>query len=136
MKFFKRMNMPWYLPSGTPILSWQLWRRRLGAQKSWHCFQEDLGFIITNNGFPDSLMCKESACNAGDMRDASSIPGLGRFSGKGNGNPLQYSCRDNPTDRGDLQATIHGAAKSQTQLRDYACPHAHMQTLRTCQAPF
>ena len=48
---------------------------------------------------------KESACNAGDP---GSIPGLGRSSGEGNGNPLQYSCLENPMDRGHWWATVHG----------------------------
>ena len=51
---------------------------------------------------------KESACNAGDQ---GSIPGLGRYPGEGNGNPLQYSCPENPMDRGAWQATVHGVAK-------------------------
>ena len=44
-------------------------------------------------------------------RDVGLIPGLGRFPGEGNGNPLQYSCLENPMDRGPWQATVHGAAK-------------------------
>ena len=50
----------------------------------------------------------ESVCNAGDP---GSIPGLGRSPGEGNGNPLQYSCLENPVDRGAWQATIHGVAR-------------------------
>ena len=53
--------------------------------------------------------------NAGDM---GSIPGSGRSPGEGNGNPLQYSCLGNSRDRGAWQATVHGVAKSQTQLND------------------
>ena len=52
-----------------------------------------------------------SACNA---RDMSSIPGSGRSPGEGNGNPLQYSCLENPMDGGAWWATVHGVAKSQT----------------------
>ena len=52
---------------------------------------------------------KESACSA---EDPSSIPGSGRSSGEGNGNPLQYSCLDNPMDRGAWQAIVHGVAES------------------------
>ena len=48
-----------------------------------------------------------------------SIPGSGRFPGEGNGNPLQYSCLENPTDRGDWRATVHGVAKSRTRLSDF-----------------
>ena len=53
-------------------------------------------------------MVKNPPANAGD---ASSIPGFGRSSGEGNGNPLQYSCLENPIDRGALQATVHAVAK-------------------------
>ena len=51
-------------------------------------------------GFPDGSAGKEPACSAGDTGDVGSIPGSGRFPGKGNGNPLQYSCLENPGDRG------------------------------------
>ena len=57
---------------------------------------------------------KEPACNAGDAADMGLIPGLVRSSGGGHDNPLQYSCLDNPTDRGDWQAKVHGVAKSPT----------------------
>ena len=60
---------------------------------------------------PRSSVIKNLPANAGDM---GSIPGLGRFSGEGNGNPLQYSCLGNPIDRGASQATVHGVAKSWT----------------------
>ena len=63
---------------------------------------------------------KESACNAGDIRDPGSIPGLGRSPGEGNGNPLQYSCLKNPMDRGAWQAAVQRVLKSRTQLSDYA----------------
>ena len=62
-------------------------------------------------GFPDGLDSRESACNAGDP---SSIPGSGRSPGEGNDNALQYSCLENPMDRGAWQATVHGVIKSQT----------------------
>ena len=55
------------------------------------------------------LSGKESTCQAGD---AGSIPGLGRFPGERNGNPRQYSCLENPMDKGAWWATIHGVAKS------------------------
>ena len=51
---------------------------------------------------------KESLCNSGDP---GSIPGSGRFPGEGNGNPLQYSCLENPMDRGAWWATVHGGRK-------------------------
>ena len=62
------------------------------------------------------LSGKESACNAGDTGDAGSIPGSGRSPRGGNGNPLQYSCLENPMGRGAWQATVHSAAKSRRQL--------------------
>ena len=66
-------------------------------------------------GCPGGSDGKESACNAGDL---GSIPGLGRSPGEGNGNPLQYSCLENPMDRGAWWATVHGVTKSQTRLSD------------------
>ena len=58
-------------------------------------------------------MVKTPPVNAGDVRDAGSIPGLERPSGGGHGNPLQYSCLENPMDRGAWQATVHRVAMSQ-----------------------
>ena len=60
---------------------------------------------------PCQLIGKERACNAGHP---GSIPGLGRSPGEGNGNPLQYSCLENPMDRGAWWATVHGVTKSWT----------------------
>ena len=60
-------------------------------------------------------MVKNPPANAGDVREAGSIPGLGRSSGEGNGNPLQYSCLGNPMDREALWAIVHGVTKSHTQ---------------------
>ena len=59
-------------------------------------------------------MVKKPLANAGDIRDTGSIPGLGSSLGQGHGNPLQYSCLENPTDRGGWQAPVHRAAKSRT----------------------
>ena len=59
---------------------------------------------------------EESACNEGDT---SSIPGSGRSPGGGHGNPLQYSCLENPMDRGVWQATVHWVSKSRTQLNGF-----------------
>ena len=70
--------------------------------------------------FPAGSVGKESACSAGDAGDLGLIPGSGRPPGGGNGNPLQYSCLENPMDRGSWGATVHGAKKSQTRLRDWA----------------
>ena len=62
-------------------------------------------------------MVKNPPVNAGDTGDVGSIPGLGRFPGGEHGNPLQYSCLENPTDRGAWEATVHSVAKSQTGLK-------------------
>ena len=61
-----------------------------------------------------ALMVKNPTANAGDTREADSIPGLGRSPGGGNGNPRQYSCLENPMDMVTWQATVHGIAKNQT----------------------
>ena len=67
-------------------------------------------------GFPGGSAGKASTCNAGDL---GSIPGSGRSPGEGNGNTLQYSCLEKPMDGGACWATVHGVAKSWTQLRDF-----------------
>ena len=61
-------------------------------------------------------MVKEPPARAGDVRDMGSIPGSERSPGEGHGNPLQYSCLENPMDRGAWQATGHGVTKSWTRL--------------------
>jgi len=63
------------------------------------------------------LVVKNPPANAGHKRDAGSIPRLGRSSGGGHGNPLQYSFPENPMDRGAWWATVHRVTKSQTQLK-------------------
>ena len=67
-------------------------------------------------GFPVGTAVKNLGANAGDIRGVGLIPGWGRFSGVGKGNPLQYSCLENSMDRGTWWATVHGAAKSWTVL--------------------
>ena len=69
-------------------------------------------------GLPGGAVVKNLPANAGEAGDVVSIPGSGRFPGGGNGNPFQYSCLENPMDRGAWQATVHGVTKSQTQLSD------------------
>ena len=61
---------------------------------------------------------KESACNVGDW---DLIPGSGRSPGGGNGNPVQYSCLENPTDRGAWRTTVYRVTKSRTRLSDLRC---------------
>ena len=68
------------------------------------------------SGFPGSIVVKNLPANAEDSRDVGLIPGSGRSPGGGHGNPLQYSCLENPMGRGAQQATVQGVAKSQTRL--------------------
>ena len=104
---------------------------RMGAYSGLHssCFPDnanDVSQRITSYSFKLSFFQKEdflsgsegkaSAYNAGDP---GSIPGLERSSVEGNGTPLQYSCLENPMDRGAWQATVHGVAKSRTRLSDF-----------------
>ena len=63
---------------------------------------------------------KASAYSAGDL---GSIPGSGRSPGEGNGNPLQYSCLENPMDSGAWRATVHEVAESQTRLNNFMHTH-------------
>ena len=79
-------------------------------------------------------MIKNLPANAGDVRDMGPVLGLGRSPGGGHGNPLQYSCPENPMDRGAWRATVHRLTKSQTQLKQlsmHACiSKASLQALR------
>ena len=63
------------------------------------------------------LVVKNLPANIGDLRNVGSITGLGRSPGGGHGNPLQYSCLENPMDRGAWQAIVHRVANSQTQSK-------------------
>ena len=78
-----------------------------------------LGYVLkycsTPPGLPWWFKQEESTCNTGDL---GSSPWLGRSLGEGNGNTFQYSCLENPMDRGDLWATVHGVTKSWTRLND------------------
>ena len=74
-----------------------------------------LGTSMRYTGFLSGSEGKESACS---VVDPGLIPGSGRSPGEGNGNPLQYSCLENSMDRGTWWATVHGVAKSWTQLSD------------------
>ena len=78
-----------------------------------------------------ALLVKNLPANAGDIRDMGLMPGLERSPGRGHSSPLQYSCLENPMDRGTRWATVHGAAKYQTRLKGlsthaciYICMHA------------
>ena len=65
-------------------------------------------------------MVKNPPANAGDLGDVGSIPGSGRSPGGGLGHPFQYSCLENPMNRGAWQAIVHGGTKSQTRLYSFS----------------
>ena len=69
------------------------------------------------------LVIKNPPANAGDVRDPDSIPGLGRSPGEEHRNPLQYSCLENPMDRGAWPTTVHRVAQSQTRLKQLSMQH-------------
>ena len=71
---------------------------------------------IGKMGFPGGSAVKNLPANAGDRGDSSSVLGSGRSPRSGNGNSFQYSCLENPMDRGTWLATVHGVMKSQTRL--------------------
>ena len=77
-------------------------------------------FFCLYLGFPSGSVVKNLPANAGATVDVSLIPGLVRYPGEGNGNPLQYSCWDNSMDREAWQARVYGITKSQTGLSDLA----------------
>ena len=77
-------------------------------------------------------MVKNPPANAGDVRNGSSIPGVGRSPGEEHGNPLQYSCLENPMDRRAWWATVHRIAKSQTRVKQLSTINIY-QDLSDCQ---
>ena len=81
---------------------------RLGKRQGRHSHQASQVVL---------LVAKDLSVNAGNVRDLGSIPGLGKSPGGGHGYPLQYSCLENPRDRGACWATVHRAVKGQTQVK-------------------
>ena len=78
-----------------------------------------------------ALVVKNPPINAGDIRDMGLIPGLRRYPEGGHGNPLQYSCLENPMDRGAQWVTVHRVTKSQTRPK-YLSRHAQITVQATC----
>ena len=99
------------LPSSSPRV------QSIGLQRVGHDWASSTAESLD---LGEEFLCgsvgKESACSAGNL---GLIPGFGRSPGGGHGNPLKYSCLENPMDRGAWQATVHGVAKSQIRLNDF-----------------
>ena len=83
--------------------------------------------------FPGGSEVKASARNVGDL---GSIPGSGRFPGKGNGNPLQYSCLENPMDGGAWRATVHGGRKESDITEQLTLSDFHTECTQHTRNPF
>ena len=94
-------------------LRWMFVRHDLAASLSWRSL---------SLGFPGRASGKEPTCSAENVRDMGLVLGSGGFPGGGNGHSLQYSCLENPMDRGAWRATVHGVAKSRARLSDW---HTH-----------
>ena len=105
-----------FTPKVSPIKLSNEFQQSVGkAQSTLQISNPGLGIYP---GLPQWLSSKESACNAGDTGNLSSIPGSGRSPGGGNGNPLQYSCLENLLDRAEWGgATVHRVVESWTQLK-------------------
>ena len=103
-------------PSWHTVMSVLDWESITGVVCSWGCI------IVTVDGdcrgLPGGSVGKEPTCNTIDAGDMGSSSGWGRSSTGGRDHPLQYSCLENPVDRGHWQATVHGVAKNQTQLKN------------------
>ena len=102
--------------------AWKEENQNTGEQDCRYKFSEKYSkcryyHLITRKGFPGGASVKNLPAIAGDIRDMGSIPGLGRSPGGGHGNPLQYSCLENPMDRGAWWATVHRVTMSWTQLK-------------------
>ena len=82
------------------------------------------------------LEVKNPPANTGNIRDAGMIPVLGRSPGGGHGNPLQYSCLENPMDRGAWRATVYRVTKSQTWPKQLSFRHAHTQRFKNTKQVF
>ena len=90
---------------------------------------ESCGRVVKLERFPGGMVVKKPPANAGDTSDVGSIPGSGRSSGVGNGNPFWYSCLENSMDRGAWQATVHGVAKIPTWLGDWSHTHIKLEEI-------
>ena len=115
--------------SQTQLSNWTELNLDINSQQKSKFIERSLGLdsenMNLNISFSGGTRGKESSCQRRRRRDTGSIPGSGRSPGGGRGNPLQYSCLENPMDRGDWQATIHRVTQSRTQLKQLST-HTHI----------
>ena len=117
-KLREKISLQWGLSfcsvSAVCVKPWKAGVDLFGHLKSSFADIQDLCFSRKYNSQVVSLVVNNLPANAGDVRDVGSIPGSGRSSGEGHSNPLQYSSLENPMNRGDWRATVHGVIKSWT----------------------
>ena len=98
------------------------------------CIQSGLNWTVLILGkrvkIPGGLMVKNPSANAGDIRDVGSVPVSGRCHGGGHGKPLQYSCLENPMDRGSWRARSIGSQTVRHHWSDLACTYMHQEWVR------
>ena len=92
------------------------------AGESQGCRETFISVFLLHRASQVALVVKNPPAEAGDVRDAGSVPGSGRAPGGGNGNPLQYSCLENPVDGGAWPATVHAVAESDMTERPRVHP--------------
>ena len=114
------------------VNSWSWWwtgrpgvLHSMGLPRVGHNWETELNWTVIFRASQVVLVLKDPPANAGDARDVGSIPGSERSSEGGNGNPFQYSCLDNPMDRGTWLDTVHGVAKNRTILTQLST-HGHI----------
>ena len=95
-----------------------MWLRLNQIQPHQSLLHQLIQAVNLTSLFPTGTVVKNPPADAGGARDAGLIPRLKRFSGVGNGNPLQYCCLENSMSKGTWWVTVHGVTKSQTQLSD------------------
>ena len=115
----------------SPLFNWRcdvtlrIWIFHKGPKRNLPCYFKLYPIsYLSLNGFPGGTVVKNPPVNAGDIRDADSIPESGRSSAGGHGSPLQHSCLENPMDSGAWRATGHWVSESQTTTE--ATLHARM----------
>ena len=109
----------------TPDSPGEVWGRSGGSILRKDSIWKLIGNLLSSAGFPGSARVKNPPASAGDVGAVGSIPGLGRSPRGGHGNPLQYSCLENPMDRGVWWATVHRLTRSQTWLKRLSMHVAH-----------